>query len=64
MFEETDRNNNGVVGGRELTKALRFTAKAYDYTPTEKDIEWVKSTAEKFAAENGKKKSLDKAEFA
>lgn len=63
MFKEVDSNGNGQVGEKELIAALKFTAKAYDYTPTEADIKWVEGAAEKFAGKGGPKDSMSEAEF-
>lgn len=63
MFKQTDANGNGQVGEKELIAALKFTAKAYDYTPTEADIKWVEGAAEKWAGKGGPKDSMSEKEF-
>ena len=63
MFKQTDANGNGQVGEKELVAALKFTAKAYDYTPTDADIKWVEGAAEKFAGKGGPKDSMGEKEF-
>ena len=63
MFKQIDTNSNGQISEEELFTAARFIAKAYDYTPTKADKQWVENKAKKFAGEGGPTDSMNEKEF-